>query len=465
MLQRMNSITLCLVILSAISVFESAQLAGQDQPNIVLLFADDAGYADFGFQGSREMRTPNLDRLASEGILCTNAYMTACVCGPTRAGLITGRYQQRFGCEENPVPPAMDPAGLQGPDMGLPLNQKTMADYLKDLGYRSIALGKWHLGGTDLYHPMRRGFDEFLGFRGGSRSYWAYKETPADPMKKLERGIGNFEEHEGYLTDVLADEACRFIRDNKDRPFFVYMAFNAPHTPMEAPQEDLAQFPNLDRKRKTYAAMTLALDRACGRVLQTLEELNLAENTLVVFTNDNGGPSFVNASINDPLSGVKATHLEGGIRVPFVIKWPEKLTAGSEYHQPVSALDLLPTFIKAAGGDVGALHEPDGVSLIPYLMGDNPGRPHQTLYWKKESRAAIRDMDWKLIRLPDRPAELYNLSSDIAEQHDMSAVYPEKVEELYKKLWVWEVELVRPIWQLRRSYEKQDMERFDAYRK
>lgn len=379
-------------------------------PNIVLLFADDAGYADFGFHGSRECRTPHLDQLAKEGVLCTQAYVSAAVCGPSRAGLLTGRYQQRFGFEENNVPTAMSDAGLTGENMGLPLTEKTIADHLKAQGYRSIILGKWHLGGADRFHPLERGFDEFYGFRGGARRYFAYKANQkVDPLNWMERDFEGYKEHEGYLTAALGDEACAFIERNREEPFFVYLSFNAVHTPMEARKEDLNLFPELQKTRQKQAAMMLAMDRACGKVLDKLEALGLADNTLVVFTNDNGGEPN-NASNNDPLSGVKATHLEGGIRVPFIIKWDGELKAGSHYTHPVSLLDLLPTFVEAADGDPAALEGVDGVSLLPYLKGERDDRPHQTLYWKKETRAAIRDGDWKLIRLPDRPPELYDLS-------------------------------------------------------
>jgi arylsulfatase A-like enzyme len=456
----MRNNIIALLLLSGLSLIVQAA----QKPNIVLLFADDAGYADFGFHGSKECRTPHLDQLAKEGVLCTQAYVSSAVCGPSRAGLLTGRYQQRFGFEENNVPTAMSDAGLTGEDMGLPLSEMTIADHLKAQGYRSIILGKWHLGGANRFHPLERGFDEFYGFRGGARWYYAYKENQKfDPLNRMERDFEGFKEHEGYLTDVLGDEACEFIERNQDGPFFVYLSFNAVHTPMHARKEDLNLFPELKKTRQNQAAMTLAMDRACGKVLDKLEALGLADNTLIVFTNDNGGAP-VNASNNDPLSGVKGTHLEGGIRVPFVIKWDGKLKAGSHYTHPISLLDLLPTFVDAADGDPAALEGVDGVSLLPYLNGERVDRPHQTLYWKKETRAAVRDGDWKLIRLPDRPPELYNLSKDVSELTNLAASQPDKVRELYKKLFQWELQLERPIWQLKRKYEDTAMKRYDRFR-
>lgn len=441
-------------------------LIAQKQPNIIFLFADDAGYADFGFQGSKIMKTPNLDKLAKSGVRFTQGYVTDATCAPSRAGLITGKYQQRFGYEEINVPGYMsENSKFLGDDMGLPLDQVTMADYLKKLGYTNAMIGKWHLGDADRYHPLKRGFDEFYGFRGGDRSYFAYQEIPKGHLdKRMESGFGNFEEPKGYATDVFADKAVSFIERNQDKPFFIYLAFNAVHTPMEATPEDLKKFPELIGTRKEVAAMTLALDRACGKVLDKLKELGLDENTIVVFSNDNGGPTDKNASINLPLSGTKSNHLEGGLRVPFLISWPAQLKGNQTYNYPVSTLDLLPTFFASAGGNVSDLKDIDGVNLIPFVKGENTNRPHETLYWKKENRGVYREGDWKLIRFPDRPAELYDMSKDIAEQHDLAKKYPERVRNMYKQLFSWELTLERPMWMLRREFEKNDLDRMDRYR-
>ena len=412
----------------------SMPIEAAEKPNIVLLFADDAGFADFGFQGSKIVRTPYLDRLAVEGARCTAAYVTASVCGPSRAGLMTGKYQQRFGMEENNVPGYMSDTGLMGAEMGLPLSETTIADRLRPLGYRSIILGKWHLGGADRYHPLRRGFDEFYGFRGGARDYFPYGHPPPEPLNRLERDFAQFQEHEGYLTDALAEEACKFIQRNRERPFFLYLAFNAVHAPMQTEAVDLALYPDLKGNRRAVAAMTTALDRACGKVLHTLRQMGLEKNTLVVFTNDNGGPSDRNASSNEPLSGIKATHLEGGVRVPFLVKWPGRIQPGTEYDFPISTLDLLPTFFSAAGGNSEGIEGLDGVDLLPYLNGSISDRPHRTLYWKVETRAAIREMDWKLIRMADRPAELYNLADDRSERRDLAGKFPEKVRTVQETL-------------------------------
>lgn len=440
-------------------------LIAQKKPNIIFVLSDDAGYADFGFQGSKEFKTPRLDEFAKISIRCTQAYVSAAVCGPSRAGFLTGMYQQRFGFEENNVPGYMSFSGLTGDDMGLPLEQKIIGNQLKELGYTTAIFGKWHMGNADRFHPTKRGFDEFYGFRGGSRSFMPYDETnPIDKDEnRLEQGFGNFLEHDGYLTDDLADKTNQFIAQHKDRPFFVYLSFNAVHTPMQAKEEDLRQFPNLKGKRKTLAAMTLAMDRACGKVLDQLKKLNLLDNTIIVFTNDNGGPSDTNSSINYPLSGTKANHLEGGIRVPFLISWRGRLKDNTVYDYPISLLDMYPTFSAIAGAKVDDMAHLDGVNLLPFLERKNLGRPHNTLFWKKENRGAIRELDWKLIRYPDRPAELYDLSKDIAEAHDLASAYPDKVRVLYKKLFQWELGLERPKWQLQRKFEGKAAERMDAF--
>ena len=438
----------------------------QEKPNIIFLFADDAGYEDFGFQGSDVMITPHLDKMAKDGVKFTQGYVTDATCGPSRAGLITGKYQQKFGYQEINVPNYMsENSKFLGDDMGLPLDQKTIADYLKKLGYTNAVYGKWHLGNADRFHPLKRGFDEFYGFRGGARSYFPYKNFKGvHHDNKMERNFEIFEEPKKYATDVFADEAISFIERNKKNPFFIYLAFNAVHTPMHATKEDLAKFPNLKGKRQQVASMTLALDRACGKIMDKLKELGLDENTIIVFSNDNGGPTDKNASLNLPLSGTKSNHLEGGIRVPYLIKWPKKFKAGQVYDYPVSTFDLLPTFFAAGGGNIKDLDKVDGVNLIPHITGENKARPHKYLFWKKDVRAVCRDNDWKLIRFADRPAELYDLSKDITEQNNLASQEPERVKEMFKKLFEWELTQQRPLWTLDQKFEKYDINRMDRYR-
>lgn len=452
-----------ITIVSALSV--PALAAGK--PNIVLLFADDAGYGDFGFHGSAHFKTPHLDRLAESGVRLSNFYVTGATCGPSRAGLLSGRYQQRFGFEEINVPGIMSTSSkLRGDEMGLPTELDTMGDYLQQLGYRTAVFGKWHMGIADRYHPLRRGFDEFYGFRGGARSFFPYPDPKkADPANLIERGFANFREHEGYLTDVLATEACAFMERSKNQPFFAYVSFNAVHTPMQADPSDADSFPQLTGDRRIAAQMTLSMDRACGRIMDKIAELGIANNTLIVFTNDNGGPMDKNGSSNYPFCGVKATQFEGGIRVPGLIAWPGTLPAGAVYDDPAITLDLIPTFVKAGGGDPASLEGLDGVDLLPFLTGANKARPHQTLYWKMEGRGAIRDGDWKLLRFPDRPAELFNLAEDPSEQSNLASAHPERVKALFKKLFAWELELERPMFLLRRAEEGWSSRRATQFRK
>ena len=243
----------------------------------------------------------------------------------------------------------------------------------------------------------------------------------------------------------------------------MYVSFNAVHTPLEAEQQDLDQFPNLKGKRKKLAAMTFAMDRACGRILDKLKELGLDENTLVVFANDNGGPDGSNTS-NYPLSGCKSNHLEGGIRVPCIIKLPNVVTPNTVYEEPISMLDMLPTFVNVAQGDASKIKGLDGVDLIPFITGKNKKVPHEMLFWKNENRGVVRKGDWKMLRFPDRPAELYNIKKDITENNNLAYKYPDKVREMFKDLWNWESELERPLWQLKRVYEVNAMKRMDVKR-
>ncbi|GLR70360.1 sulfatase-like hydrolase/transferase [Agaribacter marinus] len=436
-----------------------------DKPNIILILADDAGYHDFGFHGSRTMLTPNLDRLAEHGILFEQAYVTAAVCGPSRAGILTGRYQQKFGYEENNVPGYMSASGLTGDDMGLPLEETILPQYMKSLGYSTALVGKWHQGHADRFHPTKRGFDYFYGFRGGARSYYAFGENNQNHRQEdyIEEGFRVFNEPSKYLTSAFVDKAINFIDSSDASPFFLFLSLTAVHSPMEAEKSDLAKFPQLVGKRKTLAAMTFSMDKAIGRLLKHLDSRGIRENTLIVFTNDNGGPSDQNASNNAPLSGTKANHLEGGIRVPFIVSWPSVLSKNTKYRYPISTLDLLPTFIAAGHGEPDKLITLDGINLLP-ILHSNQEPAIRTFFWKKENRAAIRDGDWKLLRYPDRPAELYNLKHDLSETQNVARKKTLLVESLYKKLFTWELGLQRPKWQLKREYEGKAMERMDNFR-
>ena len=447
----------------------SAQLSDKNTPpNVIIIITDDAGYHDFGFQGSNTFKTPHIDAFAQSGMVFRQAYVTAAVCGPSRAGILTGRYQQRFGYEENNVPGIMSTSSkLLGDEMGLPTHLPTIANHMKMLGYKNSFIGKWHLGNADKYHPLKRGFDHFVGFRGGARSFYPFgKENPVRRLEdRIEFDFKNYREPDEYLTHFFANQAVEFIAKNKAEPFFLMLSFNAVHTPLQADPKERENYPNLSGKRKTLAQMTSSLDKAFGKLIKALEDQQIRDNTLVIFTNDNGGPTDTNSADNYPLNGTKANHLEGGIRVPFVMSWPEKIPINSYYSFPISTLDILPTVFTAAGGNILSLEVADGVDLIPYILRNKRERPHEYLFWKKENRAAVRHKNWKFLRFPDRPAELYDLSDDISEKQNLATKHPELVKALYRKLFAWELEMERPLWQLERRFEGKAMERMDAYRK
>ncbi|MCI0492596.1 MAG: sulfatase [Planctomycetes bacterium] len=419
----------------------TALAAEPSQPNIVVIVGDDMGYADVGTQGCRDIPTPHLDALANGGVRCTNGYVSGPYCSPTRAGLMTGRYQTRFGHEFNP-------AAVNGNELGLPLSEITLANRLKDAGYATGLVGKWHLGELPRFHPLQRGFDEFFGFLGGAHSYF-----PGQGASIL-RGKQRVEENE-YLTDAFGREAVAFIDQHRDQPFFLYLAFNAVHMPLQAPEDRLKQFAAIaDPQRQAYAAMMSAMDDAVGAVLAKLQATELENNTLVFFISDNGGPA-VNGSKNAPLHGFKRTTFEGGIRVPFFVKWPARLPAGKVYDQPVIQLDILPTALASAGVQIDPAWKLDGVDLLTYLSGDAPEQPHEALCWRLGQQMAIRQGDWKLLRSVSQAngaankatrAQLYNLADDIGEQHDLSQQQPEQAAALQAAWDDWNAANVAPSW-------------------
>lgn len=435
--------------------FVGSEAAAQTRPpNVVIIVADDMGYADIGVHGSADIPTPNIDALAAGGTRFTNAYVSGPYCSPTRAGLMTGRYPQRFGHEFNlGVGPLMS-------ENGLPLTERTMADRLKAAGYRTALFGKWHLGSADRFHPMSRGFDEFFGFLGGAHSYLEPVSNGPDPLLDGRKPV----QESPYLTDALADRAVDFIRRNESRPFFLYLAFNAVHTPMHATEKYLARFSHIgDERRRTYAAMLSAMDDGIGRTIAALRSANLEENTLIVFFNDNGGPTMagttINGSRNTPLRGSKRQTWEGGIRVPFIIRWKGRLPEGRTETRPIIQLDVLPTVMMAAGVTPQPDWKLDGVNLLPFLTGGTSSTPHDALYWRLGDNMAIRMGDWKLVKTHDGPlggdpgvlsdltgAELFNLAEDIGETRNVAARYPEKVRELSEAWQRWNRELARPLW-------------------
>ena len=431
---------LAALILTGGSISASERIA--DKPNILIIVGDDMGYADVGFHGVRDIPTPNLDALAADGVRFTNGYVSGPYCSPTRAGLLTGRYQNRFGHEFNP-----------GGAHGLPLSEQTLADRLRAAGYRTGLVGKWHLGNLAQMHPQQRGFDEFFGFLGGAHSYFEAKGIlrGTEPVNELD-----------YTTDAFGREASTFIEQHDEKPWFLYLSFNAVHTPMQATDDRLSQFSNIaDKQRRTYNAMMLAMDDAIGNVRKKLVETGQADNTLIAFISDNGGPAMpgvtVNGSNNAPLRGSQRTTLEGGIRVPYVLTWPGLIKPGI-FEQPAIQLDLHATALAAAGVDAQPEWKLDGVNLLPFLSGERTDAPHDALYWRFGKQMAIRRGDWKLVRYdstadtqsaqtePVTAARLYNLAMDIHEDQDLSAANPDKVKELQASWDAWNQANVAPLW-------------------
>ena len=426
----------------AIPVLAIVAVAGEADddapPSIVILLADDAGWADFGFQGGDGFETPALDRLASEGLVLEACYVTASVCSPSRAGLLTGRHQQRFGHEYNLPGTAPRSTG------GLPLEERTIADRLQAVGYVTGLMGKWHLGLDDVFLPTHRGFDEFRGLRAGSRSYFgsdklegsdrAWERIDADGHRTTP------ESEITYVTDLIADESVDFIRRHAGRPFLLVASFTAPHTPMHALPEDLEAVPDgvgPDRRR-TCAAMTIALDRACGRIVEALDAGD--RDSIVIFLGDNGGATN-NGSDNGPLRGMKGSHFEGGIRVPGI--WRSRDGRSGRIPQPVSVLDIDATILEIAGADLEGL---DGVDLRPWISEDRTDRPRRLLHWRRGPVATIRDGDLKAIRVEGRQTLLFDLEQDPGETRDLSGERPGRVVSLLARLAAWERELSDPEW-------------------
>ncbi len=436
----MNLRPLLILCLAAVSVVAFAAPAPA-RPNILFIVGDDMGYADIGVHGCKDIPTPHLDALAASGVRFTNGYVSGPYCSPTRAGLLTGRYQQRFGHEFN--------GGGEG--NGLPLSETTIATRLKSAGYATALVGKWHLGASAAMHPQQRGFDEFFGFLGGAHSFF--------DKTGILRGTQQIDELD-YTTDAFGREAVSFIERKKGAPWFLYLAFNAVHTPMHATDAGLKKFAHIaDEKRRTYAAMMSSMDDAIGRVRAAIAASGQEQNTLVCFISDNGGPTMpgvtVNGSINQPLRGSKRTTLEGGIRVPFLVSWAGKVKP-AVYAQPVIQLDLNVTALAAAGVAVKPEWKLDGVDLLPFLSGAKSGQPHDTLYWRFGDQMAIRIGDHKLVRYdmnvetrtggkqPASDVKLYNLASDIGETKNLFTSQPEKAKELQAKWDAWNATLMKP---------------------
>ena len=463
--------------------------AGKRPPNIILILADDLGYNDISFNGGGvaggSVPTPYIDSIGRQGVSFDQAYAGHGTCAPSRAALLTGRYPTRFGFEFTPTPlrfarevrqhhygrlnpvyfPEREKDVIPVVDMGVATDQIMLGDVLQKAGYHTLQLGKWHLGESPKFQPQNRGFSETLGFTGGGSMYLPKTDPRVvnsiqgfDPIDQqlwarmqfyVAKDGGEPFQPARHMTDYLTDEAISAIDANKNRPFFMYLAYNAPHTPLQATHEDYRALSHIaDHKERVYAAMIRQLDRNIGRVLQALQERGLEENTLVIFTSDNGGANYLGLEeINRPFRGWKMTFFEGGVRVPMFMKWPAAIRPGMTYHAPVSHFDIFATSVAAAGGAMPKDRPMDGVNLIPYVTAKKTGRPHDVLFWRTGPYRVVRAGDWKL-QVTERPQKdwLYDLSSDPTERVNLAQAMPEKVAELKRLLAQHDAQQVKPLW-------------------
>lgn len=468
-----------------------AAQAGPRHPNVLFILADDLGFNDLSFNGGGVaggvMPTPNIDAIAHEGVVFTNGYAGNATCAPSRAAIMTGRYATRFGFEFTPTPGAFekliatfDYAGRHGyydaaherdlpanaNDEAVPAGEIMLPRIMHDAGYHTMFLGKWHLGGTPTSRPEAKGFDETLGFLPGASLYAPLGDPSVeesrqdfDPIDKflwanltfsVENNGGKRFTPSEYMTDYLGDEAVKAIHANRNRPWMMYLTFNAVHTPMQALRSDYDALSMIrDHRLRVYAAMLRALDRSVGKVMAQLKMDGIDENTLVIFTSDNGGAYYIGLpEINKPYRGWKATFFEGGIHVPFFMRWPGKIVAGTRYAKPVAHVDIFATAAAVAGADAPKDRVLDGVDLLPYATGQNSGRPHQSLFWRSGPYATLLEGDWKL-QVMDKPYSklwLYNLAVDPLEKNNLVNANSTETAMLLRELRSISSRQAKPLW-------------------
>ena len=435
MTKRVGSMALLALVVAATPLW--AQSASK--PNIVVLLADDLGYADLGVQGNTDIPTPHIDSIANAGVRFTDGYSNHHVCSPARAGLLSGMYQHRFGFEHN-----SGPQEYASREFGIPRDIPILPESLKAAGYRTAMIGKWHVGFEPGLRPHERGFDRFYGFLPGAMNY---NPAPRSDGKIFRNGEAV--KHEGYLTDVFGEEASAFIKGTpRDTPFFVYLSFNAVHLPLEAtPRHEEVFGAIAGSNRRTYAGMLKAMDDAVGRVLETLREEGIEEETLVFFYSDNGGPTHRTTSRNDPLRGVKGQTFEGGIRVPFMVQWKGRLPRGQVRHDMVMGFDVHATALAVAGIDPSTRPKPiDGVNLLPYLLGESDDAPHTELFWRSGSNYAARVGNYKLVRYNSDVDQLFDLAADIGESKDLATSQPDVLRRVQAAYARWDSEMTAPRW-------------------
>jgi arylsulfatase A-like enzyme len=424
-------------LLAPLAMLQAAE-SQPKSPNIMVILVDDIGVGDFGFTGGKDFATPNIDRFAREGVIFSNGYALPS-CSPTRASLLTGRYPQRFGIEDN--------RPLDGPRDGMDRSEILLPQKLREADYTTHLVGKWHLGKGNQFEfaPRNRGFDEFFGYFGAAGTY-------VNPV--LSRN-GVEKKQTGYNTDLLTDEACRIIKTAAGKPFFLHLAYMAAHHPQVARPQDLARVPHLSGVRQRCAAIMTNLDDNIGRLLDTLKQSGLDTQTLVFFISDNGAEPPLLGTSNGPHRGEKFDVLEGGIRVPFAVRWPSTLPAGKRFDPMVHVMDVFPTALAAAG--MPAPTNLDGVNLLPYLLGKSDGEPHAQLCWlyndHKEWRIpgrdtnlarplrAIREGNFKLVMEGDESPALYQLAADPGEANNLAASDPERVARLKRDFETWRAQM------------------------
>jgi arylsulfatase A-like enzyme len=462
----------------------------EGQPNVILILADDLGFNDLSMGGQNPdptVQTPNIDAIASAGITFTNGYAASATCAPSRASLLTGRYATRFGFEYTPAPkefmqliyargegkediPSIyhkEREDLVPPmeEMGIPSSEITLAELLKAKHYRSIMLGKWHLGEESDMRPGAQGFDEWLGFLPGASLYQSVghggiveSRQSFDPIDEfLWANIGyavrfNGSDRfnpKGYMTDYLTTEAIKAVAANRDNPFFLYLSYNAPHTPLQAKQADYDALSHItDHTERVYAAMIKSLDDNVGKLMSALKDQGLEDNTIVIFTTDNGGAHYLGLpDVNAPYRGWKATYFEGGIHAPFFMKWPAKIPAGKQYDQPVISMDIFSTIAAAAGAELPADRVIDGVNLLPYIQGEKTGAPRDAIFWYQAGYEAVISNGWKLQR-SDRADTtwLFNLKDDPTETTNIAEQNPSQVGKMLAMIDEFKLQQAEPRW-------------------
>jgi arylsulfatase A-like enzyme len=470
---------------------QAARPLAERPPNIIVILADDMGFNDVttygGGYAALGAPTPNIDAIARDGVRFDRGYAGSAICTVSRAALMTGRYPWRFGVQFTPTPGAFAAVvgglGSNDPhtppsiidrdkarkakgfdDLGMPASEQTMAELVKARGYHTVHIGKWHLGQSTEMRPNNQGFDESLNMEG--LLYWPKKSPDVvnatqefDPIDKFLWGNGRESvsfnggkqfKPAKYLTDYFTDEAVSAIKANKNRPFMLYLAHWGVHSPLQATKADYDALPNIpDHRRRVYAAMVRSVDRSVGRVLQTLREEGLDDNTIVIFTSDNGAPGYIGLpEVNQPYRGWKITLFEGGLRVPYVAKWPGRIAPGTQYKAPVSNIDILPTLVAAAGGTVPTDRVMDGVNLLPFLGKSPPPQGERPLYWLDGHYRTVQDQGWKLI-VSERPKKqwLFNLNVDPTERTNLAAGEPQRLARLKGLLDTHQAQMPPPLWE------------------